>query len=300
MKRLVSIAIFSIIVFFSWKPIFTDAQSQDVTVTVSANVPSAGGAGGGGGGGGGGGSNITSVTFSGRAYPLSKVYVLKDGQIAASSIAGPSAAFEISLSGLSQGNYSFSVYGEDDAGRKSTLFTFPVYITNGVNTKVTDIFISPTIDTDKSQVKKGDNITIFGRTIPESDVIVSVNSPIEYFRNTQSDASGAYLLAFDSSPLDMGQHHTKSKAATPTTVSDYGKIVGFRVGNENIFATDKKFLMGDLNDDGSVNLVDFSIASFWYKKVLTGDIISKESERLNADGLINLVDFSIIAYYWTG
>jgi hypothetical protein len=37
---------------------------------------------------------MTSVTFTGKAYPLSKVFVLKDGQITASSIAGPNASFE--------------------------------------------------------------------------------------------------------------------------------------------------------------------------------------------------------------
>jgi hypothetical protein len=153
---------------------------------------------------------------------------------------------------------------------------------------------------DKSEVKRGDNIIIFGRTIPDSNVTISVNSPIEYFRNTSSDKSGAYLLAFDSSPLDMGQHHTKSKASTETTVSNYGKVVGFKVGTQNIFADKNKFLMGDINEDGSVNLVDFSVASFWYKKILTGEIIQREKERLNNDSKIDLVDFSIIAYYWTG
>lgn len=301
MKISLAIAICLLVSFFAVRPIFTDAQSADVTVSVSANVSAPSGGGGGGGGGGSSGSgSITSVTFSGRAYPLSRVVVLKDGQLAASSIAGPGANFEISLSDLSEGNYTFSVYGEDSEGRRSTLFTFPVFVTSGVNTSVTDIFITPTIDVDRSQVKKGDNIQIFGQTAPDSNVVISVNSPVEYFVNTEADSAGAYLLTFDSSPLDMGGHHTKSKAAIDNEISEYGKIVAFRVGTENIFGESGTFLMGDLNDDGSVNLVDFSIAAFWYKRVLSGEIITIEAERLNADGNMNLVDFSIIAYHWTG
>src|SRR3989338_10019043 len=63
----------------------------------------------GGGGGGGGGSFSppstpqTAVNFSGRAYPKSTVTLLKDAQIAATTIAGADANFQISLSGLSTG-----------------------------------------------------------------------------------------------------------------------------------------------------------------------------------------------------
>jgi len=57
---------------------------------------------------------------------------------------------------------------------------------------------------------------------------------------------------------------------------------------------------GDLNGDCRVNLVDFSIASFWYKKKLTGSVIQLEKTELSGDGIIDLKDFSIMAYYWTG
>lgn len=272
---------------------YTDDSESDVS------------SGGGGGGGGGGGSsssssNDTSVIFKGRAYPLSKVFILKDGQIAASTISGPNAIFSVTIGNLTAGNYTFSVYGEDENGLKSSLFTFPVYVTQGASTEVSDIFIAPTIATDKSQVKKGDNITIFGQGAPNSSITISVHSPIEFFRYTNSDNSGTYLLSFDSSPLDYGQHATKSKSAIQNQISDYGRTVGFLVGDSNILSDGKYYLVGDLNDDGKVNLVDFSIAAFWYKKTLTGNIITTEVNHLNADGKIDLVDFSIMAFHWTG
>ncbi|MCC7469772.1 MAG: hypothetical protein IT284_01380 [Bacteroidetes bacterium] len=257
--------------------------------------------GGGGGGGGGGGSvSSTSVVFKGRAYPLSKVYLLKDGQIAASTISGPNAIFSVTIGNLTAGNYTFSVYGEDENGLKSSLFTFPVYITQGASTEVSGIFITPTIATDKSQVKKGDNIVIFGQGAPNSNITISVHSPVELFKFTQSDNSGAYLLNLDSSPLDYGAHTTKSKSAVQNQISEYGRTVGFLVGDENVLADGDYYLIGDLNDDGKVNLVDFSIAAFWYKKDLSRDIITTEINHLNADGKIDLVDFSIMAFHWTG
>jgi len=77
--------------------------------------------------------------------------------------------------------------------------------------------------------------------------------------------------------------------------------VGFAVGTKSIFAeVGKKFLKGDLNDDNRVNLIDFSIAAYWYYRPFNQDFRLKEAERLNGDGKIDLVDFSIMAYYWTG
>src|SRR3989338_4007834 len=59
--------------------------------TSSCTSGSSGGSGGGGGGGGGGGivsAPSTSAVFSGKAYPGSTVTLLKDAQIAATTIAG--------------------------------------------------------------------------------------------------------------------------------------------------------------------------------------------------------------------
>ena len=50
----------------------------------------------------------------------------------------------------------------------------------------------------------------------------------------------------------------------------------------------------DVNCDGHVSLVDFSIAAFWYKKANPPAYVD-----INGDGVVNLVDFSIMAYYWS-
>lgn len=252
------------------------------------------------GGGGGGVIPVANVIFSGRAYPLSRVVVLKDGQIAISTIAGPDARFEVSLSGLVTGDYTFAVYGEDGNGARSNLFTFPLYITTGASTKVSGIFLSPTIAVDKSEVKRGEDIVIFGQSTPTSEITISVNSNEEFFKKKVTDENGVYLLNFDTSVLDLGQHHTKSKTALSGEVSSFSKVVGFIVGTKNVLAQSTKVVKGDLNNDGRVNLVDFSIAAYWYKLPLSALFKVTEVDRLNGDGKIDLVDFSIMAYYWTG
>lgn len=79
--------------------------------------------------------------------------------------------------------------------------------------------------------------------------------------------------------------------------SPFSKAVSFKVGTKNVLA-EKPALCpkkGDLNNDCNVNLVDFSIAAYWYKKSNPPANLD-----LNNDAKIDLVDFSIMAYYWNG
>lgn len=259
-----------------------------------------------GGGGGGGGGTVpvfqTGIKFSGRAYPLSKVTILRDGQIAIETIAGQDARFSATLGNLTPGNYNFTVRGTDENGLVSLPFSFPIFISDGSVVDVTGIFLAPTIDVSKIEVRRGDDIAIFGKTVPQSPVTIEVNSETQIFLAINSDTDGSYFYNFNSAPLEDGDHSTRSKTNLITgESSDFGRRAGFRVGNQNIDKVPgEKICNADLNADGRINLVDFSIAAFWYNKPLSGTIVEVEQNCLNGDGKINLVDFSILAFYWTG
>lgn len=210
--------------------------------------------------------------------------------------------FQISLNNLSSGNYIFSVYGEDKDGRRSSLQSFPVSVTSGATTNVSGIFVAPTIGTDKSEVRRGDNIAIFGQSAPQSNITIVVNSEEEFYASAKSDNDGVYLANFDTSPLEYGSHSTKSKSAVSNEISAFGAAAAFIVGDKNVSAQapTRCPAKADLNSDCRVNLVDFSIAAYWYKRSLTSAFITTERVKLNGDGVITLTDFSIMAYYWTG
>lgn len=276
------------------------ATSTQVSATPTAPAPPSSGGGGGGGGGGGSISPSTGVNFSGRAYPKSTITLLQDARVVASTVADANAVFQISLTNVSAGNYIYSVYSEDSAGNRSGLLSFPVSVTDGATTNITGIFISPTIDVDKSQVKQGDNIAIFGQSSPKSNITITVNSHVQLFLQAKSDAIGAYLYNLDTSPLEFGSHSAKSKAAVAGEISDFGKTVGFAVGDKTISKQEGLqcgTLIGDLNCDGRVNLIDFSIMAYWYQRTLVGKGTKAD---LNRDGKVNLTDFSILAAHWTG
>src|SRR3989344_3849990 len=282
---------------YSADPGCSSTSDNDETDPAPAPTPAPSSGGGGGGGGGGGYiAPATGVTFSGRAYPKSTITVLKDAQIAATTVADATANFSVSVTGISSGNYIFSVYSEDGKGIRSSLLTFPVSVTSGATTNIGGVFIAPTIAVDKSEVKRGDNIAIFGQSVPSGEITIAVSSEEEFFGKTAADPNGAYLYNFDTTQLDMGQHFTKSKAAKEGAISSFSKAISFLVGTKNIAAElPKAAAKGDMNSDKRVNLVDFSIAAYWYKRPSPPANID-----LNGDGKVDLVDFSIMAFYWTG
>lgn len=262
------------------------------------NPPSSGG----GSGGGSGISNKATVVLVGKAYPASTVTIIKDGQIVAKTVASPMANFQVAVTGLSAGSYVFMVYGEDTKGLRSPLLSFPVMISRGTLTKIEDIFIAPTISLDKSEVRKGDIITIFGQSVPMSEITLEVNSPQQFFTKTIVDKGGAYLHNFDTSVLDTGDHSTQSRSATNTEISPLSSKAQFQVGTKNVYSSESMACSkkADFNGDCRVNLVDFSIVAFWYNRPLNPVFVVREKEHLNGDGKINLVDFSIMAFHWTG
>jgi hypothetical protein len=253
------------------------------------------------GGGGGGGSYgfRTSAIFRGIAYPLSDVTLLENAQVVAVTQSGPDAKFEVDLSNIPPGTYNFGVWAKDPNGNRSIMQTFSIMLTNGATTIISGVFFPPTISADKTQVKRGDVLNILGYTAPQVTISVIVNSNNEIVKNVTSSDSGAWLYRLNTSALDYGNHTAHAWAvATDGNMTANSNLIAFTVGNESISAQPNSsctVLIGDLNGDCRVNIVDFSIMAYWYERTNPPAMVD-----LNHDGKINLVDFSILAYYWTG
>jgi len=292
--------VFFIILGLTVSPLFLKAENLSVTVYVKSKTPPL--PPGGGGGGGGPPPAITQAIFRGKAYPSSKVTLLKDGQIAARLPTSPDASFEISLSGLSAGTYNFGVWLEDQEGNKSLTQNFVVTITAGVTTIISGIFLPPTISVDKIEVKRGEILNILGQTLPQAAVTIVINSEEEIIKKTEADKNGIWLYKFDTTEVNYGSHLAKSRADYQNDYSNYSNSVSFKVSNKTIYIPKIKKCpsKGDLNNDCRVNLVDFSITAYWYKRTLTSYARTEIDSKLKPDGKIDLVDFSILAYYWTG
>lgn len=275
------------------------ACTASCTFNTAACVVSSGGS---SSSGGNSRNSKAQVVLTGRAYPKSTVTILKDAQVVATTIADEDAKFQVNVTGLSSGSYIFSMYSEDGKGIRSSLLNFPVVVTRGILAKIENIFIAPTLTSDKSEVKKGDVITLFGQSTPLSEITLEINSNQQMFFKTNSDWSGIYLHKLDTSVLELGEHHAKSRSSSDEAISSQSSATPFIVGDKNVFIDNQMTCpqKADLNDDCKVNLIDFSIAAFWYNRTLSDNFILREKSKLNGDGKINIVDFSIMAFYWTG
>jgi hypothetical protein len=254
----------------------------------------------GGGGGGGGGIPIPLITqaiFKGTAYPQSYVTLLKDAQVAATTRAGADAKFEVSLSGLSAGIYTFGVWAEDSKGNRSITHTFTISITGGATTIVSGIFLPPSISIDKTEVKQGEVLSIMGQSAPSAEIAVFINSENELVKKIPAQSDGSWLYKFDTLEVDYGDHSTRARATKNNDISTFSHALTFTVGTKSVSAAPlfRTTLKGDSNNDRRVNLIDFSILAYWYKRPSPPATID-----LNNDTKVDLKDFSIMAYYWTG
>jgi hypothetical protein len=251
---------------------------------------------GGGGGGGGGGYYVpsvkTKVIIEGKAYPNSQVTILKDGKVAHTITADAYANFKKELASLTPGIYTFGVWGEDKSGRKSITFSFTTSVIRAVTTTISDIFLPPTIELEKTRVSKGEILNILGSTVPKSEVNLNIESENKIIKKTAADDKGEWNYGFDTCILNEGAHIVRAKAISPEGLTGtYSNTLAFLVGSE---ATTVLIKNGDISADEKINLIDFSILLYNW------GVPKNSAADLNNDNKVNLTDFSIMLYHWTG
>lgn len=243
---------------------------------------------------------IDAAVFKGVAFPGGIIYVLTNGVIVAQLSTASDGSFDIRVRNLAPGTYTFSIKAEDAKGLTSKLLTFTVYISSGIATLVEGIVIPPTMSSDKTEVKKGEVITFFGSSVPGSEIRLSFQSDVELLRRAIANASGTWSYDLDTTLLTLGEYQAKGRSLISNNLSLYSNDLPFRIGNTTRMRGKGSSLSGfrkrcDLNDDGRVNLLDFSIMAYWYKRL--GFPVKVD---LNTDSKVNLTDLSILAYCWTG
>jgi hypothetical protein len=233
----------------------------------------------------------TKVVLQGKAYPLAKITILKDGEVAQITSADINANFKTEIKNISGGVWNFSLWAEDSKGRRSITISFTVTILEGKITTISNIFIPPTIELEKTKVAKGEELNIYGQTAPESQISIHVESPEEIIKTTKAKKTGDWDYPLDTSPLEEGMHTTRARAESPEGLkSAFSSVLAFYVGK---YKPEEICPRADFNKDGRTNLIDFSILLYWWGKY-------NPCVDMNGDGIVNLPDFSILLYYWTG
>jgi hypothetical protein len=237
----------------------------------------------------------TSLIILGMAYPDSEVKILKDGKEIARVKTDTKGNFSYQTTDITPGVNSLSFWADDKFGLRSILYTLTFEVMPNAVTTVRGAYLPPTIGVEKNVVKKGEMLKFFGQAIPEAKVLVYVSSPEETVQETTSKKAGEWDLLFNTSPLTEEIMHTaksqyKTNVEGATVVSGFSKFVTFYVGKT---APSGACPGADLNQDGKVNLTDFSILLYYWGG-------NNPCADQNQDGKVNLIDFSIMMYYWTG
>jgi cysteine-rich repeat protein len=259
---------------------------------------SGGGGSSGGGSRGGGGSNEdfgdTLISIIGKAYPSVTLNFLLDTESVGTVRTDSSGDFEFSTE-ASPGTATLGIWANDDQGVRSITLNNTFDVTQGAVTNLNGVILPPTISVDSQNVNPGDVISVFGQAVPGNLVELHVNNS-EIVATTTSTQDGDWSIEFDAGRVSIAEHilRARSVVGNPplTSESSFSTSLQLFVGVDGQASTPS-----DLNRDGSVNLIDFSILIFWWGTA-GGD--SDPPADINNNGNVGLEDFSILLFNWTG
>ncbi|MBD3208572.1 MAG: hypothetical protein GF370_03910 [Candidatus Nealsonbacteria bacterium] len=282
-----------------------NTNDDDYLISFTIPVPGTGEEEEGGPTGGGGAPyprppGLPAVQIIGWAYPNSNVSILRDGVLEKELQADTTGDFNYDIGEIEGGVYTFSVWARDSQGRRSITDSATFLIKPETRTTL-QTFLPPTIGVSSDTIGIGETLEMSGESLPMASVEVMIypsrdvetEVPEEDIitMGVEADSAGRWNLSFDTTGLEKDTYAAKARvSASRAGISNFGRVVYFGIGAPPAVSYCER---SDLNKDGSVNLVDFSILLYhWGTSNTTADI--------NLDGGVNLTDFSIMMYCWTG
>lgn len=236
--------------------------------------------------------NQSIADFFGRTSPYAFI-TLKDGDnIAGTTQADEDGLFNFRLSSLTTGVHKFSLYGEDRYSRDTLTINFSVSLVERTITKIENIFLPPTISIVRNKVIKGQSVTVFGETYPNSNIILYLPNDSANFSTTATN-DGYWQTNITTLYLDVGSFSVKAKsAANDGLASNFSENLYFEILPSPL----PGICSGpDLNFDGLIDVYDFSILlSSWQENNPANICVD-----INRDGIVNILDFSILLSWWS-
>lgn len=297
----------------------TDDSTGDTTGdSTGTSGTASGGGGSGGGSGGGAGSTFgndrtrgvylpyppppgeSGVVLEGWAYPGRDVIILQDGKEVGIAATNVQAKFGGFIKDVAQGTYAFGIRSTDSSGVESLLYSTTFFVEKGTQSTVSDIILAPTISVNKNTFSAGEKLEIFGETAPSSVVeawifpsgVIKEDDESVIKKDGVSTGAGKWNFIIDTEELGAGTFNLKSRVKIEgVNYSEFGKKINISVG---VVQGEEGVCAGaDLNQDGKVNITDFSILLYYWG---TNNACADQ----NHNGSVDLIDFSIMMYNWTG
>lgn len=259
------------------------------------------GSGGGGSTGGGsasGGRDVelgdTQVSITGKTIPRATVNIILDAKSVGTVKADNSGNFEFATN-AQPGTVSMGFWTEDSNRVRSITFNTTFDVTQGAITNVAGILIPTTIAVVDATVNPGETMTFVGQAAPNTTIELHVGDS-EIIRTTTTDSGGFWNIALNTAGMSAAKYAARARfiigSGALTTQSSFSSTLQLFLGVDGAPVTPS-----DLNRDGSINLIDFSILIFWWGTA-GGD--SDPPADINGNGRVSIEDFSILLFNWTG
>ena len=256
-----------------------------------------GGSSGGGSSGGGGSSKSvgdTLISIIGRAYPSRTINFLLDTETVGTVRSGSDGRFEFTTE-ADPGTATLGIWANDDSGNRSITLNNTFDVTQGAITNINGVILPPTISVPSQNVDPGAAVTVSGQSVPGSTVELHVDNS-SLIEKATAGSDGKWSILFDTSKISIAEHTLRARTITGTppltTNSSFSASLQLFVGVESRATTPS-----DLNRDGFINLIDFSILIFWWQ---TDGGDSNPPADINGNGRVSLEDFSILLFNWSG
>jgi cysteine-rich repeat protein len=259
---------------------------------------SGGGGSSGGGGGGRGGSDTelgdTIISVTGLAYPGRTVNIILDAETVGSVRANNLGRFDFTTE-ASPGTASLGFWATDSQNTRSITLNTTFDVTQGAVTNISGVVLPPTIRIPNPNVNPGDIVVVSGQSVPNASIEMMIDNGQTPERAT-AGTDGSWSISLDTRKLSVAEHTLKARSVsgTPplTTQSSYSTALQLFVGVDGQITTPS-----DLNRDGKINLIDFSILIFWWG---TDGGNSNPPADINGSKRVGIEDFSILLFNWTG
>lgn len=186
--RLVAAVVVCVGLFSVLFPVRVDSLVQDI-VNIEVSV----------------GVNDTIMTVQGQTSPGAIVTVLLDGSVVGTARADASTGkFSKQFPAQKKGLHSLSIYARDRDGNTTDTITQTINLRPQAETTI-DFFLPPSIYMSHLQISRGETISFWGITAPNSNVVVSIDNNSTF--TTKAGSTGRWRLEFDTSDLN-GPVHT--------------------------------------------------------------------------------------------
>jgi hypothetical protein len=240
-----------------------------------------------------------TVLIEGWAYPGAAVSIMQDGKVVKTEAAAGDATFSHRIEGLDRGSYSFGLYAVDSGNTRSATYATTLWLRSDTLNALSNVMLPPTVSVVENSVQPGTPLAVTGYSAPNAHVTTWLRPRLaevsigDVVSTTTAAANGAWAVTLETSELPLGTYELVAQGAMPDGLIESDKSARKTVGVGVEVADDDCKSIGDLNCDGSVNLVDFSILVFNWNT-------ANEVADINSDGTVSLPDFSVMLFYWTG